>query len=939
MAMNAADGLGVLAPVGREDEVRTVVQAARRAAAGQGGVVLVTGEAGIGKTTLVQAVLAQLRGLDMQVYSGTADVGEARWPFSAISDCLQVHRRSPDPRRARLAGQIHPEPGSQPGAAGDDVALVQQVIALVEEACEQGSLALVLDDAQWADPQSVMCLQRIGRLARQLPLLMLGAIRSGPGTPQLDVLLESWHKRGATLIALEPLEEPQVEELLANLAGASAGPGLRRLAADAAGNPFYLTALVEALTAAKALSVDGSQAETTLASGPHSLHEAITQRLRFLPGQVVEALRAAALLGSRFSVSELAAATGTPPHELVACLEQAEQAGVLTEAHDQLAFRHDLVRQALEETMSVSARQAMHTRLGLALAAAGYPAERVADQLRRSPTAPGHAGLDWLDGAAGHLVVRNRDTALELFERILPTTDPADARVQRLNVLWAETLFAQGRTDQCHKVAGWALGHCQDPGLRTRLRWTLARHAAADEELAKAGVGLRLAEQAADHPDTTPAQRLQFLTFRALLLCRELGEFEQAAQLAEQVRCQAAELGEQTVLLQASEALALTELCRNRPSSVLALLEQIPHGWRFADTFRAGALVELGRLPEAVAAVRQRSVWLAEPECAGDVLWRHLAAAYVQFVGGWWDDARAEVEAGQELPEHADAHRGLHGVGALIALHRDNAAAGTYLESAPVRDPYRPADRFTGSLARWAHAVHAQYHGCTERALQLFEHLCHNDARSLWPLWLAGPAPEAVRLALEAGERDRALSIQALVLEQAGQTEPGLLEATVLACQGLLEQDVDALRAAAGHCEALSRPWDQARCLEDAAAVLTRRGHRDDACRQLRHAATGYQQLEAAWDLARVNAALRTLGVRQGVRGPRGRPSHGWEALTATERKVADLIAQGLSNPHIAERLFISRRTVQTHVSHILAKLGMNSRVEVAALAAQHTGQ
>ncbi|ANP51918.1 hypothetical protein AVL59_22175 [Streptomyces griseochromogenes] len=909
--------------------------------AGQGGVVFVTGEAGIGKTTLVHAVLARLRSLQMQVYSGTADMLEARWPFSAISDCLQVYRRSPDPERARLAVQIHPEiDGTGQPAPGDDIGLVQQVIALVEDDCEQSPLALVLDDAQWADPQSVMCLQRIGRLARQLPLLVMVAIRSGPSTPQLQHLMATWQQRGAIIIALGPLEQPQVEELLTNLAGASAGPHLRRLAADAAGNPFYLTALVEALTAAKALSVDGSQAETTHTGGPHSLHEVITQRLRFLPGQVVEALRAAALLGSRFSVSELAAATGTPPHELVACLEQAEQAGVLTEAHDQLAFRHDLVRQALEQTMSVSARQAMHTRLGLALAGAGYPAERVADQLRRSPTAPGHAGLDWLDGAAGHLAARNRKTALELFERILPTTDPADARVQRLYVLWAETLLAQGRADQCHKVATWSLERCQDPALRTRLRWTLLRHANADEEVRGEPTVLRLAQQAADHPDATPAERLRFLAIRALCLCNDLGEHARAAQLAEQVRGQAAELGEQTALSQALATLALIELCRNQPSSALALLEEIPHGRRVrvADTYRAHALLELGRLPEAVAAARQSSAWPAEPESAADMLWRHLYAAYVQFVGGWWDDARAEVEAGQELPDYAGAHRGLHGVGALISLHRDDpATAEAHLDFSPLRDPYVTADAFTGSMLRWAHAVHAQHCGRTRQALELFEQLCRHDAPDNTALWLAIPAPEAVRLALDVGEHDRALDIQALVLEQAKQAEPGLLEPAVLACQGLLEQDADALHTAAGLCEALHRPLTQARCLEDAAAVLTRRGHRDDACRQLRQAATGYQQLEAAWDLARVNAALRTLGVRQGVRGPRGRPSHGWEALTATERKVADLIAQGLSNPHIAERLFISRRTVQTHVSHILAKLGMNSRVEVAALAAQHT--
>jgi DNA-binding CsgD family transcriptional regulator len=88
----------------------------------------------------------------------------------------------------------------------------------------------------------------------------------------------------------------------------------------------------------------------------------------------------------------------------------------------------------------------------------------------------------------------------------------------------------------------------------------------------------------------------------------------------------------------------------------------------------------------------------------------------------------------------------------------------------------------------------------------------------------------------------------------------------------------------------------------------------------------------------RVDAALRTLGVRKGRRGSRQRPQQGWESLTPTEGTVADLVAEGLSNPQIAERLFVSRRTVQTHVAHIFTKLDIGSRAQLAALVAEHRG-
>ncbi|HEX5620404.1 MAG TPA: helix-turn-helix transcriptional regulator, partial [Solirubrobacteraceae bacterium] len=106
----------------------------------------------------------------------------------------------------------------------------------------------------------------------------------------------------------------------------------------------------------------------------------------------------------------------------------------------------------------------------------------------------------------------------------------------------------------------------------------------------------------------------------------------------------------------------------------------------------------------------------------------------------------------------------------------------------------------------------------------------------------------------------------------------------------------------------------------------------------LERARDAYERSGAVRDLARVEGALRALGVRRGAGGPRRRPATGWEALTETELKVVRLVAERLTNPEIAERMFISRRTVQTHVSHALAKLGVASRRDLAAEAARRAG-
>ena len=117
--------------------------------------------------------------------------------------------------------------------------------------------------------------------------------------------------------------------------------------------------------------------------------------------------------------------------------------------------------------------------------------------------------------------------------------------------------------------------------------------------------------------------------------------------------------------------------------------------------------------------------------------------------------------------------------------------------------------------------------------------------------------------------------------------------------------------------------------LEDLAVVLAGRGHNDEARATLHEAASFYDGLQAAWDVRRADSRLRPFGIRRGVRSRRAHATSGWEALTPTEVKVAALVAGGAATPDIARGMFLSRRTVQTHISHILAKLGVKGRVDI----------
>jgi DNA-binding CsgD family transcriptional regulator len=198
---------------------------------------------------------------------------------------------------------------------------------------------------------------------------------------------------------------------------------------------------------------------------------------------------------------------------------------------------------------------------------------------------------------------------------------------------------------------------------------------------------------------------------------------------------------------------------------------------------------------------------------------------------------------------------------------------------------------------------------------------------SLVHQWL----PDLVRLAIAAGDRQMAqTAARACQEEAAAETRPARVAAASLRCQGLLTSDPVPLRDAVAHYRTVGPAVELPPAMEDLAAVLAERGQHEEARAALNEAVGLYEDLEARWDIRRAGSRLRAYGIRRGVRGPRGpRAASGWAALTPTELKIAALAARGDSTSDIARGMFLSRRTVQTYISHILAKLGAKSRVEI----------
>ena len=272
-----------------------------------------------------------------------------------------------------------------------------------------------------------------------------------------------------------------------------------------------------------------------------------------------------------------------------------------------------------------------------------------------------------------------------------------------------------------------------------------------------------------------------------------------------------------------------------------------------------------------------------------------------------------------------------HGLLSRISLHRNDLHRAR--EAADAADRCRAGwgRGHSTSWIAWPRALICEAEGQLGQALTTMAGLWDWCASSGLALEYPALGADLVRLALAAGELARARQVSAAVAEVAAGNDLAWMTGEALRCRGLTEDDPEILLAAAEAHGRGSRPFLLALACEDAGSRLARHGQAERARPLLDRAAGGYERLGAARDLARAEAALREAGGRRGRRGRRGRPQFGWDSLTPTELSVAGLVAEGLSNPQIGERLYISGRTVQTHLAHIFAKLGISARAQLAA--------
>jgi len=929
--------------VGREVEVAVAAAAVRDLSDGRGSALVIEGEAGIGKTRLVECIVDDARSRGVAVYGGQAHPFERARPFGVVAAALNLSRRSPDPRRAAIGELLSGRgPGAPVPAAGDiQYRVVEEIVDLVESTCSESPMLLVAEDIHWADSASLLTVLSV---ARQLPLaalLVVVTARSSPQPARLERLLADLAAGGARTLRLQPLSSDEVAVLARGVLGASPGPDLTAMLAKAGGNPLWAVAMVRALADEGLLRRAGDIVDVTTSELPASLGELVVRRLRDLPPATLELLRVTAVLGDAVSLRDLAAVTRRPPAEVVGQLRHAFDAGLLDEADERVVFRHQLVHDAIYRHVPPSARRLLHREAAVVLMAGGADRLDVADHLMLGAERGDEQAVAWLRDAAREASARAPLVTLELMRRadaLLPGTH-RDADLVSAELVQA--LLRAGKPAEASDRAQAVLARPHSTVVDTPLRVALVGALALQNRAAELVAVVQ--DSFAGSARLRPSDRVTMLAQQswALTYTGDPRAGEKSARrglaIAEEGRDPAMTVWALTALMvavgrQGGFGEALTHA---RRAAVLAAESPDTRSLPLQPKFFLGlALFDCDLVSEARAAYRDA---LEDEFGAGWWLSETLMAdAQASFAIGEWDDAVPGLIAGGQAAQEKGnpllvtqslAYR------AVVATATGDHLAARELTAEIAASLEGDQLSYNAGVLAFAVAGLRAAEGNLQAAYDLLLRCWRFDAARECRFYHRCLAPDLVRLALALGHRDVAAEVAGAVAEGAALApEVPTVQSLALRCQGMVDGELEPMLEAVSLARQAPLLVEHAGACEDAAWLLAEGGRRDESAALLTEALERYEQVGAnAW-AGRVRGRLRVLGVRPGSRGSRHRPAGGWDSLTTTEQAVSRLVAEGLTNGAVARRLYISPHTVNTHLRHVFAKLGVSNRVALAAV-------
>jgi DNA-binding CsgD family transcriptional regulator/tetratricopeptide (TPR) repeat protein len=913
---------------GRELEQQAILSLVQRARRGHGGALLIEGEPGTGKSLLLAqaASAAETEGVCVAVA-----VADELSRFMPLGPLLLATRESP----ATLADEA-----GMRRVADQPTWLVDILRARLEKRASAGPLLVSLDDLHWADPVTLYALRALPWQLASYPVSWI-LVRRTPGRENdAGLLFDLLESEGAARISLKPLVDDAVADLIADALGAIPDPNLLALAAGAAGNPLMLAELVSGLLDENAVVISGGHASVASAHVPRRIRVVVRGMLDRLSTGTRQLLETASVLGRSFRLEDAAAMLGTSPAALLPGVEEALSTRILVATQDALAFRLDLVWQAVSAALPPPVKQALHRQFGEILLERGGSAAAAAHLLDAARGGDG-AALAGLDRAAAEVLSSSPDIAADLASRALELTGLGAPELLPRSVAAAEALTAAGRLDEATVLARSVLAAPLPAITSAQLRCTLSLALTLGGQAVE---GLAHAERVLAEPRLSDELRagarialLQALTARR--------DNRRAGELAAAILAVPGE-EHSDVVIGALVVLAAISWDAGRLGEALDLsAEAVSNAaWESPDArhfhphlFLASRLVDLRRFDEARAAMRAADDHMDALGAAGWSASPATLRARMALASGQLDDATAEATAAFRVATtlQADLHSPAPlAILATVALRRgDLHAAARHIQSLATL----PARFGAAHADTWDTVVAAQVEEARNGPRAALDILAefYAELREHRFALLCDPtcAPWLVRSALAAGDRDRA-ELAATVADEISRGNPGLPAVTVSAAHagGILDQDPERLEQAADqHADR----WARASAAEDLGAYLAVTGSRRDAIGRLDQALGDYDGTGAARDVARARRRLRRLGVRRGHWAATSKPVSGWGSLTGTERTASELVSHGYTNQEVADQMFISVHTVAFHLRQVFRKLGISSRVELARIAVE----